>query len=467
MKRPNILFLLTDDQMYNTIHALGNEDIITPNFDALAKEGTSFVNAYLPGGYTGAICMPSRAMINTGKYLTSIKNDGASLDGAFTTLGECLKENGYYAFGCGKWHNGPDAFTRSFSSGENAFFSGMWDHWNVPVCHYDKEGKYDNVVNFIVNFTHSNKLRKVHCDKINPGVHSSTLIADTTIEFINSYKEEKPFFCYSAFLAPHDPRTMPEEFKELYRDKKIKLPKNFEAEYPVQYPKNSIRDEVLTSYPRKDDEIINEIKDYYAMITHLDFEIGRIVKALKDKGIYNDTLIILVSDNGLSIGSHAFLGKQNLYEEAIKVPLIMKGPKIEQNRKVTNRLFLYDIYPTLCEYLSIEIPGSVEGQSFYSALTSETTEERDNMYFIALDRARAIIQGDYKYSLYYNEQNGKFEAVLYNLKEDPYEMNNLVTIEKDKAKALLSALLEMRDKVKDTETAEAQNFWRSICYDKT
>lgn len=170
--------------------------------DRLVRNGTAFTNAHIPGGTCGAVCMPSRAMLNTGRTLFSLEGEGQNIPKEHKTLGETLRQNGYFAFGTGKWHNGPPAFTRSFNTGREIFFGGMWDHWNVPTNNYDPTGEYDNVINFVANPMYSNDITKVHCDKFNPGKHSSQLLADTTAQFIREYSGKKPFFVYTAFLGP-------------------------------------------------------------------------------------------------------------------------------------------------------------------------------------------------------------------------------------------------------------------------
>lgn len=464
MDKPNVLFLLTDDQRRNTIHALGNEDIITPNMDYLVKEGTSFTNAYIPGGYTGAVCMPSRCMINTGRYLTSIQGNGEEIPESCITLGECLKSADYATFGTGKWHNGPKSFTRSFSSGKNAFFGGMWDHWNVPVNDYDPLGNYDNVINFVADFHHEKKVTKVHCDRFVPGKHSSELIADSTIEFLRNTPKEKPFFCYTAFLAPHDPRTMPEQYRKMYEGKEINLPKNLSNEYPVVYQGNWMRDEMLTPYPRTEKRTKEEIKDYYAMITHLDHEIGRIIDVLKKTGQEENTIIVLAGDNGLSLGSHGFMGKQNLYEESITVPLVMKGPGIRKGTIMDNKIYLMDIYPTLCDLLEIKIPDSVEGESFIDALRGVKGPSREEMYYIMMDRARGIRNGDFKFCIYTYPDAGKSSEVLFNIREDPLEITNLAQNSKYRStkEHLKKRMFELKTNLNDTERKEAISFWTTI-----
>jgi arylsulfatase A-like enzyme len=460
MEKPNILFIVTDDQRYDTIQALGNKEIITPNLDALVKDGTSFTNAYIPCGLTGAVCMPSRAMLNTGMNLYDLEGNGETIPEKHVLLGEHLRNNGYHAFGTGKWHNGPPAFTRSFDEGDNAFFSGMWDHWNVPVCRYDPTGQYDNVINFVSDFYHGKDVTKIHCDAFNPGVHSSELLTDTTIEFLENYKKDEPFYCYTAYLAPHDPRTMPQKFLDAYEDRTITLPENFMPEYPVAYGETRMRDELLTPYPRTQERTLSELKDYYAMITHLDYEIGRILTVLKEKGLYENTVIILCGDNGLGVGSHAFMGKQNHFEHSIKVPLVFKGPGLPKNHTVASKVFLYDIFPTLCDYLGLDIPASVNGKSFFECFTKQK-EHRTSLYYSFGSTLRSIRVGDFKLSEYLGEK-GERSTLLFNISEDPLELNNLYFETSEKVRELREELKKTRDAVGDTTRSESIAFWQKF-----
>lgn len=457
--KPNVLLIVTDDQRYDTIHGLGNDDIITPHLDALVHEGTACRNAYIPCGLTGAVCMPSRAMLHTGKGLFSIYGNGETIPICDTLLGECLRGNGYHAFGTGKWHNGPPSFTRSFDEGTNAFFSGMWDHWNVPVCRYDPSGQYDNVVNFVMDFYHSHDTTQIHCDEFKPGVHSSTLLADSTIEFIDRYDGKKPFFCYTAFLAPHDPRTMPKKYLDMYAGRPVALPRNFMTEYPVSYGEMDVRDETLAPYPRTSKRIVSELTDYYAMITHLDDEIGRIVGALKERGFYDDTLIILCGDNGLGMGSHGFMGKQNHFEHSVKVPLVFVGPGIPRDHVVDAKLFLYDVFPTICDLLGVSVPSSVEGRSFKRCLFSDDGH-RDELYFAYGASIRSLRCGAFKLSEYLDKE-GRRSTLLFDIEHDPDELHDLS--DDDSSRPLLLALREklfaVATDLGDTDRAESKGFW--------
>ena len=421
MKHPNIVFILTDDQRYNTIHALGNKDIITPNMDWLVRNGTSFTQAHIPGGTSGAVCMPSRAMIHSGRTLFSLEREGQNIPDGHKTLGEVLRENGYYAYGTGKWHNGPPAFTRSFDMGTEIFFGGMWDHWNVPTNYYDPTGKYDNVINFVANWEGNNKPIRVHCDKFNPGKHSSELLAEATVNFINEYQGTQPYFVYTAFLAPHDPRTMPKQYEEMYCADKISLPDNFVSE-PDDFGVRNIRDELLAPYPRDENDTKKQIAQYYGMITHLDHEIGKIIDAVRRRGELDNTIFILAGDNGLAVGCHGLMGKQNHYEHSIRVPLIMAGSGIPKNRRIDNYVYLLDIYPTICEMLGIEIPGSVEGISFAEMFKDDTYQTRKSLYFVYNDLIRSVKNGRYKLIEYRNYTE---KTELFDLMEDPNEIRNL------------------------------------------
>ena len=131
--RPNILLFFADDQRFDTIRALGNNEIITPNLDTLVERGTAYTNASIMGGTSGAICMPSRAMLMTGRTLFHLDREGQDIPLAHTMMGEALRSADYRTFGTGKWHNGRSAYARSFSHGDRVFFGGMSDHFKVPL----------------------------------------------------------------------------------------------------------------------------------------------------------------------------------------------------------------------------------------------------------------------------------------------------------------------------------------------
>ena len=423
-KRPNVLFILTDDQRAGTIHALGNEQIITPNLDRLVNDGTSFTGAHIPGGTASAVCMPSRAMINTGKTLFRFLDNGKTIPADFATLGESFLRGGYNCFETGKWHNGTEGFARSFNGGRDIFFGGMWDHWNVPVCDYREDGKYDHEIPFVPNFSANMTPVRVLADKIHAGVHSTELFTGDAVDFIEGYDSDSPFFLYLSTLAPHDPRTMPEKYRNMYDPDKIELPPNFRPMPDFSFGwSDKGRDEATASFPRRPEEIRCHLADYYAMISHIDDCVGRVLDALERRGMYDDTIIVFCGDNGLAIGQHGLMGKQNIFEHSTGVPLIMRGPGIPRGERRGQYVYLLDIYPTLCRLCGLDIPASVDGISFDCMFRDPDAVTRPEIYYAFQARIRGVADGQYKL-IEYRTDNLKLTQ-LFDLKNDPWETVNL------------------------------------------
>lgn len=464
-KRPNILFIVTDDQRWDTIHALGNEEIITPNLDKLVGRGTSFTRAHITGGTCGAVCMPSRAMIMSGRNPFHLEELGGNIPSEHRTLAETFKNNGYETIGLGKWHNGCPAYARSFTQGAKIFFGGMWDHWNVPTCRFDPTGEYDNVINFVVDFYGDNHPQEQHCDEFDPGKHSSTLLTDAAIDLLRkNVGNEEPFFMYLAYLAPHDPRTMPDSFRDMYDPEKIKLPPNFQETIDTNYPLMVHRDEHLASYPRKEDEVKRHIAEYFAMITHLDHEIGRLLDALKESGEEDNTIVVFTGDNGLAVGQHGWLGKEDIYEHGVRIPLIMAGPGIGKNTRNEAFVYLYDVFPTLCEMAGIDTPESVDGKSFAALLDGKHGEKfRDELYLIFDNFVRGIKDEEYKLIEYRNgDGDGDKWTFLYDLKKDPWEKENIALGEENAQKVdeLRQRMLRHRDEWEEQSHPWGKDFWK-------
>ncbi len=422
-KRPNVLFVLTDDQRGDTIHALGNNEINTPNLDRLVNTGTSFINAHIPGGTASAVCMPSRAMINSSRTIFHLQDNGKEIPVGDTTMGQAFGEAGYCCCGIGKWHNGTESYARSFSCGSDIFFGGMWDHWNVPVCDYRRDGCYSKEIPFVPNFSANMTPINVLADKINAGVHSTELFSGDAVEFIDGYDGSEPFFMYLSFLAPHDPRTMPEKYRNMYDPEKISLPPNFMEMPQFSFGwSNRGRDETTAGFPRRPEEIKRHIADYYAMISHIDEKFGEVMSALERKGLADNTIVVFCGDNGLAVGQHGLMGKQNVYEHSTRVPLIMAGPGIPKNKVLGQYVYLMDIYPTLCELCGIGIPGSVEGKSFAGMFSDESLVTRPDIYYVFQARIRGVADGRYKL-IEYRTENVKLTQ-LFDLQADPWETKN-------------------------------------------
>ena len=404
-EKRNIIFILTDDQTSKTINSLGNKSIFTPNIDRLVKKGTSFTNAYIMGSMNGAVCAPSRAMIITGKSLFNIDPTGNTIDEKILTLPEFLEKRGYHTFHIGKWHNGKKAFSKIFKDGSNIFFGGMDNQYFVPTHEYNLNGIYnDNNLN-----------------ELSPK-HSSTLYTDAAIEFIKNYKKNEPFYLNLSFQAPHDPREMPDSYLKVYNPDSIKLPKNFKEKHPFDNGELDIRDEWLATYPRNQEEIKANIAAYYAMISHMDYEIGRLLDTLEEKNIFKNTYIVFAGDNGLAVGQHGLMGKQNLYEHSINVPLIFTGPNIENSIK-KDLVYLFDVFPTIVELLNFKKPDNLDGLSLKDLLLGKEKKIRNSLFFSYKNFQRAARDERWKIIKY--NVNNKIETQIFDLINDPFEIKNL------------------------------------------
>ena len=326
--RPNILFLFADDQRADTIRAWGNELIDTPNLDRLAAEGWSFRRNYVFGSNSGAVCVPSRAMVLTGRSWMRSPN---RMEGV-PTLPRLLESAGYRTFITGKWHNGEEALLRAFDRGTAIYLGGMADHTQTEVQDIENGGMVRRRVG---------------------ESFSSELFADTVIEFLDeqaaataSGESEQPFFAYVPFTAPHDPRQPPPEYRERYYERNLPLPPNYMPQHPFDNGALILRDENLAAWPRAEEVIRDQLAEYYGLITHLDEQVGRILDALDENGQAENTIVVYAADHGLSVGSHGLLGKQNLYEHSMRCPLIIRGPGIPHG--TTDAFtYLYDLFPTL------------------------------------------------------------------------------------------------------------------------
>ena len=458
-QRRNVLFFFTDDQRFDTIAALGNPHIHTPNMDKLAAQGIAFTHAHIPGGTSGAVCMPSRAMLHTGRYLFQLDGAGESIPADHILLGETLRQHGYNTFGTGKWHNGPSSYARSFNAGAEIFFGGMEDHWNVPAHDFDPTGQYESTMPICTDPWRSKDVRIRPGNHVTPGKHSSELFAEAAIDFLIHADREKPFFAYIAFMAPHDPRVTPERYRSMYDPAEIVLPPNFRAGHPFDNGALDIRDEWLAAFPRIPDEVREHIADYYAMITHLDAQIGRVLEALEETDQAENTIIVFAGDNGLALGQHGLMGKQNLYDHSVRVPLIFAGPGVPRGSRSDAFVYLLDIYPTLCDLLGIEIPSSVNGRSLAPIMQGTDDQVRDVLYLAYTQFQRGVC--DRRYKLIEYHVNGEHTTQLFDLEADPWEMNNLAgdSSQAETEVRLRTELLRLRDEWGDQASHWGQEFW--------
>lgn len=429
--RPNVLFVVADDLRWDAIGCAGNDVVRTPALDRLADRSCQFTRAYNMGSEHGAVCVPARGMIHSGRSLfrldgpRGIPVDDPTLPGQFS-------QAGYRTIGTGKWHNEPESFNACFEDGRDVFFGGMANHWNVPVTDRHPLGEYprDRPHPQDPGDTRGIQPFRQILERYSSGTHSSELFASAMIEELQAHHrgdDDRPFFGYVAFTAPHDPRTAPGEYHLLYDPQEIQLPPNFEPEHPFDNGNLRGRDEDLAGHPREPDEIRRHIADYYAIISHLDAQLSRLLDTLERIGVREETIVVFTADHGLAVGRHGLMGKQNVYEHSVRIPLLIDVPDGPEGE--TREAFTYhqDLFPTLCELADLPIPDGLEGHSLEPAIRERGNSVRDSV-FTAFGSTQRAIRTD-RYKLIENFVNGTRHTQLFDLYEDPHETTNLATAE--------------------------------------
>lgn len=434
-ERPNVLFLYSDDQSYETVRAFGHTDIDTPNLDRLVARGTTFTHTYNMGAWHGAVCVASRTMLVTGKTVWRAKAAEQNLKAA-RLWPQRMAAQGYETYFSGKWHIQADAskaFDHSINirpgmpgarpEGYNRPISGKPDPWSPSDPKFG--GFWQG------------------------GKHWSEVLGDDGIGFIEqAAKSDKPFFMYLAFNAPHDPRQSPKEYVDCYPLDRIKVPQNFLPEYPQKEAMGAgkgLRDEKLAPFPRDHSAVKVNRQEYYAIISHMDAQIGRILDALEKSGKADNTWIFFTSDHGLACGHHGLMGKQNMYDHSLRVPFIVTGPGVKAGAKIDAPIHLQDAMATALDLAGADLEG-VEFQSVRPILAGES-KGLDAVYAAYMDVQRAVTHDGWKLILYPKAQVAK----LYHLSEDPQEMKDLAAepAMADRKKALFAKFRELQQRYDD------------------
>lgn len=449
VEKPNVLFIFADDQCFRTLRAYGNDEVKTPNLDKLVERGTLFTHAYNMGGWNGAVCVASRAQLITGSFIWNAyqyeqeyKQEENSLSKPM--WGNLMQDAGYETYMTGKWHikrNPGDVFNHvvherpgmpnQTEEGYNRPKSPtdtLWQPWKKEFGGFWKGGK-----------------------------HWSEVLGDDALAFLDSAKEkEAPFFMYLAFNAPHDPRQSPKEFVEKYPLTEISIPPNFQEKYPDAELIGSgpdLRDERLAPFPRTEHAIKVNRQEYYAIITHMDQQIGRILHALEKSGKADNTYVIFTADHGLSVGEHGLMGKQNMYDHSLRVPFIITGPDIPHNKKIDTDIYYQDAMATTLELAGVEKPDYVDFNSVIDLITGERKESSyDAIYGCYVDAQRMIRRDGFKLIVYPKAK----KLLLYDLNNDPWEISNLSELPayQEKKKSMFRDLVELQEYMNDTLNLE-------------
>jgi arylsulfatase A-like enzyme len=435
--RPNIVFLIADDHRGTELGHLGGQ-AKTPHLDALAARGASFRQAHCQGGMHGAICVPSRSSVLTGRniFTAAVDPTGVDFRGSHTipdsleTFPQALRGAGYRTHAVGKWHNDVESFRRSFQTGDALMFGGMSDHWHVPVQTWNPALGDDQVAPKPPGGTRPTR------DDVDPatsylGHFSTNLFTNAAIRFLEDERHDDPFLLYVAYTAPHDPRTPPPGWE--VDPATVDLPPNLLPEHPFDNGDLEVRDELLAPFPREPEVVRGHIADYYGMIAHLDDGVGRILATLDRLGLTDETIVIYTADHGLAVGQHGLLGKQNLYEHSQRIPLVMAGPSIPGGQTSDGLVWHGDTTATIRHLAWIEPDPAAEGAPLIGpdgAVTAPRTT-----HGAAYEQVqRTFREGRYKLIAYRpapvgikrpGSTPGSHATQLFDLDADPWEMNNL------------------------------------------
>ncbi len=429
-RRLNVLLIVSDDQRPDTIAALGNAVIRTPNLDRLARRGSAFTRAVC----AYPICTPSRAEILSGctVFRNGVLNFGKPLNPRLVLLPEVLRRAGYQTWYCGKWHNsgrpldhGYQATRGLFAAGGRRFWKPTTDYRGHPVTGYK---------GWIFQTDDKELLPELGVG-LTPD--TSRHIADAAIAALEATGDQ-PFFLHVNFTAPHDPLLRPRDKKHFYNPRQIPVPPNFLPQHPFDHGNLKGRDELLLPFPRTRELVQADLAVYYAVISDLDEQVGRILEALRTRNLQRNTLVIYTSDHGLAVGSHGLRGKQNMYEHTIGVPLLVAGRGIPAGKRFEQQVYLRDIYPTICELTGTKLPHAIDGQSFAQVFrdTDATTYPFTVGYF---HQSQRMIRTD-RWKLVEYPEAGKWQ--LFDLKADRYERTNLAdSPQHESTRAQLLAML--------------------------
>ena len=421
-KRPNILFILTDDQAPFSIGAYGNNVCKTPNLDALAARGMRIDQAYHMGSFSGAVCSPSRHMIMSGRtvwhipratsrslVVARIRKEKPATTGnphipaglEKNTIGAVFNRAGYDTMRTCKRGNSYPAANQQFTVVSDATKRNA-DHEGGSAWHADQ------VLNYL--------------------------------EQRESTKDQDPFMIYFGFSHPHDPRWANDELLAKYgavnnltagtkpNPKSPALPANYLPGHPFNHGHMNLRDEVSVQgvkSNRDETTIRNEKGREYACVENIDTQVGRVLAKLEAIGELDNTYVFFTADHGIAIGRHGLMGKQSLYEHSWRVPYIVAGPGIKSGTARGN-IYLLDTLATICDLAGIPAPPTNEGISFRPVLEGKQDTIRDVMFGVYCGGQkpgmRSVRQGDWKLIKYENSDGDVKETQLFNLKDNPDEL---------------------------------------------
>jgi len=399
--------------------ALNDPQVHTPHLDRLRARGVQFTHAHNQGSTMGAVCLPAREMLLSGRHLFHVRGHLPDTP----RLAQVMGTAGLRSCFVGKWHNeeallddydvvGPHHLGGMFESSGTAEAGTDPYHRPAPGNHWDPTDtslgghwltREDGTVE-----------------------HSSQRWADAAVGFLHEHAAgggTEPFFLHVAFHAPHDPRQAPAEYVDAYDPSSVIVPPNCWGEHPFDNGSLGIRDELLAPFPRTAAAVQLHRREYFAILSHADAQIGRILDTLDELALTDDTIVVFSGDHGLALGEHGLLGKQSCYDHSIRVPLVVAGPGVPQGETRDDLVYSGSILATLGEFVGAEVPDSVEFPSLAGIVRGSAVgmPELYGAYGLGEQSQRWLRTATHKVISYPTRDR----VQLFCLADDPWEMVDL------------------------------------------
>ena len=423
-KKPNILFIISDDLTATAVSSYENKACNTPNIDKLASEGIRYTRAYTQY----PVCGPSRASLMSGYYPTATRTYGyvsgrENIGPERKTWSQLFKENGYYTARVSKiFHMGVPIDIENGSNGTDDEAS-----WTERFNSQGPEWKAGGEAELVQGNPTGTLPRKggnvmtIVKAEGNDLVHSDGKTAHKAIELIKKNKNE-PFFLAVGFVRPHVPFVAPKNYFEPYPYQKILMPKKVEGDWN-DIPKRGINYVTSINGQMTSDQEKKAVAAYYASVSYMDAQVGKVLKGLKEEGLEDNTIIIFTSDHGFHLGEHSFWMKVSLHEESVRVPMIIKVPG--KKPAVCNSFVeLLDLYPTIAELAGLETSKHLQGKSLAKTIENPNHEVR-KMAFSVSQGGKTFLLRTEKWAYIQYDEDAKSGIELFDMENDPKQFTNL------------------------------------------
>ena len=449
-KQPNLVFVFADQLRYQSVGYAGDTKARTPNLDRLASEGVNFFNAVS----STPVCAAYRASLMTGKYTstTGMVVNELRMNPNHRCFGHVLTEGGYRTGYIGKWHlwanqagHHDDPRNHHIPPGPYRLgFDGYWAAFNFHHGYYNAH-------------YHRDSPEEIHFGK---GVYEPDGQTDLAIEFIRRAKTRggQPFALFLSYGTPHDPwerDNVPKAYYEMFKDVEFSLPASW-SDRPDPYMDRNTDPKKWLSHWKK--ALPEYQRIYYAMTANLDWNVGRLLSALRESGLADDTIVVFTSDHGEMFGAHGRVFKMTFYEESIRVPFLIRWPgRIRKSVRSDACLATPDIMPTVLSLMGLPIPEDVEGMDLSRLATSGCGPEPDAAFLQGMGHTylwkdgfewRGLRDKRYTYAVYRRDRS----ELLFDNEADPLQITNLASDTAHRAvlKRFRERLKTRMDQLKDT-----------------